>query len=809
MESALEGLLGNLMRLAKDYRRAFVGAVPAEGRDDGSSSSSASGAGGDGLQEPLRRIIRVHYQDEGQKKRAMWRSRTRQIRSAFGDVHADATLVTTDRVRDTEETFRKLCQALQGTIGRAVELQDLCSSSNSNRFEENTVESSTRLADGELIDLAEAALAALVKLRADRGLLVGSSKTWIATQHDPLPPPTSMTSYWASLVRKIFNDNLEKKTAADFTSDDRNSEKENSDGLMVHEDPAFGVTQSLFATVMNAVAAPAGTLATSYSPQSPPPSQEQLESISQRMIALLDVMPSTWIPDTEVVKLVMETLCRLGTLESARLSHLTFQRHLHNHNRLRFSLVLQAYLEACKHEPVPVGGADKDHCTGNSDDSDFDPNNKVLLAVQEALEALHQEWQERLPRHRVERVVHCSLVLNCLCMAERRGVHVPHLFEHAENLVKRTMGGESFYFLKEHVIESDHDASIGSKPGGGLDARILPLVNCLIQVYCLGEKPQLDKARRLLKYMIQFDRQGMGFTQGRFMIQPMSETFNAILLSIVRDFEGRMKPTDEDLVESEKEIESTLYFADSLLDYMLSAKETSFWPNETTFGYLFSLLVATKPKDIGQRAEQVLSKMEILNAISICSDVRDDDNDNEDYSNNVKIVLSTHHRVLRCWMEAAKDTETTQYNKHCAERALAILEKLEMLSYPFLMNDREIQSSTVRNFYDIELRPSRKTYNLVQRICLDAIRHDVKAVEVAFAVFEKQAERRNVSTAEYQLLSECVGRLPEGSEERKAAEGRLQLLLNEAIGRGITMPRIALAIAEIGNDSDEFNALIE
>ena len=61
-------------------------------------------------------------------------------------------------------------------------------------------------------------------------------------------------------------------------------------------------------------------------------------------------MPTTWLPNTDSLKRVLEMLCRAGTLESARSCHDTFTRHPTNQYRLRFSLVLQAYFEAAKNE---------------------------------------------------------------------------------------------------------------------------------------------------------------------------------------------------------------------------------------------------------------------------------------------------------------------------------------------------------------------------------------------------------------------------------------------------------------------------
>jgi len=797
LEEDLRGLQDDLVRLCKNYRGAFlftnddVDAAATRGSSSFERNSSS---------DLLSKKIRIGYVDANERRRAEIRTSAARIRTLFGDVHADVAVVDWRRsIVDTETTFRNLCRALQDVVRVAAELYrlendiddtgDVDGVDDDDDDEDNndddgsgdsgtasngrsTTATGSTGASRELIGLAEAGLAALVKLRSDRSLVVESTKTWgqqrlsSSSSDSTSAAAASSSSPFQAFINTVRRHLGEYDRAAQRGQDEDQDDQDGDDddekiGPTAHADPDLGVTQRLFSVVIDAVVSHANAEAEKSSSSSAADPDEEAnrrrnvyEQASRRMIALLDVMPSSWLPDTAIVQQIMEMLCRAGFLESARACHLTFMRHPINHHRLRFSLVLQAYLEAVQREP---------------DDE------KVLLAVQEAIGALHGEWNDNLPKNQFERVVHGSFVLNCLCAAEHRGVSVPGGKASAEFIVKRTMSGEAYGALQDQ-LHSDKPAVV--------DTRVLPLIHRLAQLYTMGEDPNFEHARRLLSCIIQHDRQ----EGGKFMILPMVDTFNAVLLSSVLEYErGEKKPSKLKLhdqhqkgqVEEHDDITKTLDYANSLLQFMLSVRDTSFWPNEETFTLLFRLLSATKPKDIGQRAENILDKLEIRRAIS----------SDDDYGGSgVQISLSIYHRVLRCWLEAAKGDDAA-HGKISAERALRILDKIEIQSMPFLMSDQEVLIQS-RPFYDIKLRPSRRTYRLVQQICLHAMDHrddedganqNSAALAVAFAVYEKLLAREMVAAgggtgigSDYDILAQCVAKIPAESAEREAAEARLE-----------------------------------
>jgi hypothetical protein len=254
-----------------------------------------------------------------------------------------------------------------------------------------------------------------------------------------------------------------------------------------------------------------------------------------------------------------------------------------------------------------------------------------------------------------------------------------------------------------------------------------------------------------------------GVGAGRFISYPLFETFNAVLTSLVVEFEGKPK----NALDAEAGLDGIKY-ATSALDYMLSRSESGCWPNEDTFRLLFRLLMAVKPSDIGDRAEDLLSKLEVCLYFA------------HSRKDSFEMSLSMYHRVLSCWLEAARDPSFT-----CApERAWKLLEKLEIQSIPFLLSDRETQLPSTPTLYNIQLRPSRKTYRLVQRICLEAAKSEKgldSAVKVAFRVYRQLLRRGMLAPdgSDDRILSQCIINIPQDDKRRVAIAKELQSLLGE------------------------------
>jgi hypothetical protein len=420
-------------------------------------------------------------------------------------------------------------------------------------------------------------------------------------------------------------------------------------------------------------------------------------------------------------------LCRAGTLASARLCYDTYKRHPINQNRLRFSLVLQSYFEAAKYDP---------------DES------KRTLAAEEAYGALNREWEVNLPVHRVERIVHSTIVLNCLCAAgsNSNNLTLPNACELADEAVKKSLGSVGFSKLLEDV---DVNASM-------VDPQTLPVVSCLIRIYAeSGDKTRVLQARKLLLYLIKHD----GGAVSRAITYPMLDTFNLMLETLAGELEKqpRKKVDEAALLDA-------LEFSKSLADYMLGRRDSASWPNEKTFALLFRILLAVDPQDIGERAEDILSMLDVRTYLAQIRTF--DPNQDSDFNAS----LSIYHRALRCWLRAAERPAAD----HAASRAWMLVEKLEAQSSPLLLSDRETQLRCVPPVYDIRLRPSGSTYRLVQKICLATANENslTEACEVALKVHERLQRKRMIAVdgSDDKDLTYALMRLQPENPARLAAE---------------------------------------
>jgi hypothetical protein len=277
------------------------------------------------------------------------------------------------------------------------------------------------------------------------------------------------------------------------------------------------------------------------------------------------------------------------------------------------------------------------------------------------------------------------------------------------------------------------------QPKDGGDTHLLPLLHYLIHVLASSEDPVwLERSKQMLLYMMQIDRGGFGF--GASIVYPTVDTLNVVIQSILKQYEDRGR------IGGEQDLEYTL----SLLDYMFGRSDQGCWPNDTTFLLLLRLLAAIKPNDISDRAENMLSKMELRRTLS-----------------RSNMSLSTYHLVLRCWLAAAE----SGISKNGCLRGMKLLENLEMQSTPLILSDKDVSLTTVRNLYDISLRPSKETYNLLLKICAEAMRCENVSLNIPWAVVRRMAQRGMLSENEEAIQSflAYAASLPEDRREKALA----------------------------------------
>jgi hypothetical protein len=182
---------------------------------------------------------------------------------------------------------------------------------------------------------------------------------------------------------------------------------------------------------------------------------------------------------------------------------------------------------------------------------------------------------------------------------------------------------------------------------------------------------------------------------------------------------------------------------------------------------IFRLLVAICPEDMAERAANILSVIEVGQYFPRAKTTR--------------LTLGIYHRVLHCLLEATKHSKSNP--SEAAERALILVEKLEAQSSPLLLSDSEVQSATIQNLYDTNLRPSPRTYRLVLQICSSSCssrtehpEEQERAAEIALDVYRRMvACGISPGAGSDKLLKKCHSFLEEGSSMREELESLFQI----------------------------------
>jgi hypothetical protein len=134
------------------------------------------------------------------------------------------------------------------------------------------------------------------------------------------------------------------------------------------------------------------------------------------------------------------------------------------------------------------------------------------------------------------------------------------------------------------------------------------VVNYLAQLYASsGNYDHVELVNKMLKYMMQHDRDGIG----SFMFFPNGDTCNAVLLALLERYEG----TSASDIDTEV-TEVDFYFARGVLDYMCGRSKTACWPDSTTHELMLRFLDALNPADIKNIAEDLVSTIEARQFLS-------------------------------------------------------------------------------------------------------------------------------------------------------------------------------------------------
>jgi hypothetical protein len=602
-----------------------------------------------------------------------------RISSVLRFIHDDK-VIGRKLIYESGSDFRSICRHLQQICSTA------CSLSTLRKYNDQDA--------SKYVDLAEFALVELVQINYNRSNLLNRKKD----DDDNSARNNSEENQAKSrrLLTGWFNQLVEGLTPSSISRKSKKEEEEEADERALRGEIAIddATLQSMKRLLKNVLTSIASTTKTETPFHEDPKSERQLntitspeehEKVALRMINLLDKASSMMICDCESVQCVMDVLARTGTLKSARLCNEIYQKFIVSNPRIPFDIVLEGYLEAIKR--------------GNDEET-------LLDIVEEVLDVLVTQWNSGISTHRAERILQCSIVLNCLAAAKMG--KVVGMCETGELLIKRALGGKGFSQFLEEIQSGDPK----------IDYLILPTANYLAQLYATSGQKKLEKAAaNLLKYSMHDPDGFNGLT-----IYPTSETCNAVLLTLVQS------ATEENSTSATNDYT----FARKILHFMFTKTEMGCCPNTTTYDCLFKLLEAVNPKCIGIVGEELLSYIETSNMFCV--------------SSNFSLPLYTYHRVLQYYLQMAKNPETMNLTDEQSlpyRRAAYLLRKLEVRSTPMVLNYAVVGEVAVENLYFPKLRPIYTTYLLVMQICANTspVQYREEAADIAIEIYRTMSQR--------------------------------------------------------------------
>mmetsp|Transcript_27143 Transcript_27143/g.41599 ORF Transcript_27143/g.41599 Transcript_27143/m.41599 type:complete len:451 (+) Transcript_27143:1-1353(+) len=353
-----------------------------------------------------------------------------------------------------------------------------------------------------------------------------------------------------------------------------------------------------------------------------------------------------------------------------------------------------------------------------------------------------------------------SLVLQTL---SNPGVKaLPDMCARAESLIELWMGKEAFRRLVNANEEDDMHASVLLPRTS--EVPDLNVFHHLILLYVSSGRPdKMERAKRLLRYM-QCNSDKSHY--------PNVYTYNGILRGLLHQNRKLMRMYEADKGQMDNSCKRDAAVNSSFAHEMLDTMSDNPWsrPNRETFMLLINMWKSSKSSQGGDRAQELLSRMETYSGIS---------------GNDWNIQRDSYQSTMQCWVEAAAAGQAG-----AAERAYRILLSMETqsgsgsLNFPQdpaggpnmkLWSQVDEATLTVRNAAALEpyknyLCPVAFDYNSVMetcsKTCLPSDR-DI-ALEIAFDAYNRMIARgvRPTSRSYSALLNCCAALLPDAPDRR-------------------------------------------
>lgn len=607
-----------------------------------------------------------------------------QLLSSLGDLHDSDDAIEWIQIQESENLFCSISRALQGTTMLAAQLGRWKKGQSKAERDQSLV----------LFDLAELALRKLIDFRSERTILVEAVRRW--KEHTASPSRRKrrelrLQQWIASLFETFPSLDLSQGHL-----DDSSTANEPTFG---HENSTLEASEVLFRVLMDSII-------THLQPtlNDGDIDEEKLLSSADRLVSLLELLPSNqWRYDSDLLPMVLKVLSQVGTLESTRTSQSILARRPaptrkanKPNDELPVQLVLQAHLLAAKNSV----------------------HNKEELSeiVQECIQINKVHWASQFPIRRVDRVEQAAMVLQCLVVAGA-DASTPQ-FDSALGMIKRVMGRKFYDHLQEGTLDQFDDVN-------EIDPLSLPVLNLLVELYAVSDdEVHVVQAAEILRIMI-----ALGNMARNPPPYPKVRQANLVLGSL---HSPPLKSMSEDQASQRKK---DLEFAFDVFNSLTHHEDESAWPDNETFELMFKLVNSVVPPDIGIRAEDILCRIEARQCmIRLTSNVpRTTELEEHPQNSNLgdpststvvtndvlapaAIPLSVYHRVLRCWHRSAQMVDSSLPFLYASQRAVQILDQLELESTPLLLTQRDCRNTKIHRLYDSSLAPRNTTYMIVLKV---------------------------------------------------------------------------------------------
>lgn len=653
-----------------------------------------------------------------------------EIKHTLSNIHECDILIDTTALANSMGAYGSLCGTLQHLSSVGCSLSSSFVTAYDKKKHGNNSNNNLLLAH-RYMDISETVLLELLRLSHDRMLLTETARQWKpqqAVEHRRRPSsPDDVSSWLQKVVGKVFSPFSEQQKHSTIAAE--TTAPIDTTLLQEKERKIDWSTQLIFRNVLSNIA------------RLPELSTEQQgTSTSQRLLNLLDQIPTHWKVERKILAVMMGCLKDMGTRESARKCKILFERYgdpngdeeISSH----FSRVLKAYL-------ITIQKAEET------------PSSQLEL-MEEVIEALQNHWKAAPASEKfVDRVLHCSIVLDC--MTHLTWGDTPDLCSKAESLVKNALGNQMYTDIQNQIDEDNPD----------LPSQALRLLNSLALVFAASGQPS-----RVYRSWKMLDAIMKSSSSSGLTVYPKSDTADRILLALAKhygttisqpssnlDTQSTPNSATDDLDGSEHKnmgsevIEFSLRLAKYI--HQQQQHDKSAGPSYATYEAMLSLIDAVNPPDAAEKMQYVLSLLECHRAAN--KELRE---------NHPSRPL--HHHALRKWHAAAAISPSSTI---ACVRAARWVEKMEVMSTPILFPDHMLKKTGASYLYDTELRPSFDTYRIVLEACRDTAdpKHLDAAADVALKIATKVLQQTKPMKKRQlaSIVSNLKDKLPEDSQSKE------------------------------------------